>query len=90
MTDQARPIGCAEAVRRLWGLLDGDLDTADRRALDDHLAWCLRCCGELAFAREMQAMLRERSRSELPGEVRSRLEGFIDALGEPTGGETER
>lgn len=85
MTSEATPIDCEDAVRHLWDLLDGQVSPHDRRALDDHLAWCLRCCGELAFARELRSMLRRRSDGDLPGDVRERLHGFIDSLGEPTG-----
>lgn len=76
-------IGCTEAVRRLWDLLDDELGAADRQVLDEHLSWCLRCCGELAFARELRAMLREKATTELPDDVQARLEGFIDRLGDP-------
>lgn len=81
---ETRPIGCAEAVEYLWHLLDGELDPRDQVALDRHLAWCLRCCGELAFARELRTMLRERAASPLPGDVQHRLERFIDTLDGPT------
>lgn len=78
-------MACAEAVERLWDLLDDQLGAGDRAALDQHLAWCVRCCGELAFARDLREMLRERSSVPLPAGVQARLEGFIDTLIEPTG-----
>ena len=78
------PIGCGEAVRRLWEFLDGGLDAADHRQVEEHLAWCLRCCGEVAFARELQGLLRTRTGITLPDDVRSRMERFIDELGEET------
>ncbi len=74
------PIGCHEAVAHLWEMLDGQLDELDQRLLDRHLAWCLRCCGELAFARELRGMLRERSGAAVPDDVLHRLESFIDDL----------
>jgi anti-sigma factor (TIGR02949 family) len=76
------PIGCDEAVRRLWEFLDGGLDAVDHRQVEEHLVWCLRCCGELAFARELRGLLETRSEASLPGDVRRRLEGFIEVLGE--------
>lgn len=75
-----RRLGCREAVDRLWDHLDHDLDVADQQALDDHLAFCLRCCGELDFAREVRARLTATA-PEPPADVRGRLEGFIDELG---------
>lgn len=77
-------IGCGEAVRRLWDFLEDDLAVADHRAVEQHLAWCMRCCGELAFARELQQVLRTRTGGELPGDVRRRLEQVVDELCVPT------
>lgn len=73
---------CREAVERLWGYLDDDLHPTDHGALEAHLQLCLRCCGELAFAREVRRLLRERTGGGPPAEVRGRLEAFIDGLGE--------
>jgi anti-sigma factor (TIGR02949 family) len=78
-------MSCADAVRRLWDLLEDDLGAADRSAVEAHLAWCRRCCGELAFARELQHLLRARTAEPVPGEVRDRLEQLIDAWGDPAG-----
>ncbi len=71
---------CADAVERLWELLDADRPLHDDDRLTAHLAWCLRCCGELEFAEHLRAMLRERSQVAMPGEVRARLEAVIDGL----------
>ena len=76
------PMGCAEAVQRLWEFLDGGLDERDRDAVDHHLALCLRCCGELAFSRELHRLLRTKTGSELPADAKVRLEQFIDELDE--------
>jgi anti-sigma factor (TIGR02949 family) len=74
--------GCREAVRQLWEYLDHGLGTDDQRRLEDHLAFCVRCCGELAFARELRELLRTRTDSPPPHDARERLERFIDELGE--------
>ena len=76
----AAPLGCAEAVRRLWEYLDGGLDEADRTGVEAHLALCLRCCGELEFSRELRRLLRTHGAGELPEPVRERLEHVIDHL----------
>lgn len=73
-------VGCAQAVRRLWEYLDGGLDGSDQRAVEAHLDFCMRCCGELEFAKEMRVLLRS-SGEEVPADVRDRMERFIDALG---------
>lgn len=85
MTTVKDPVGCSEAVEMLWELIDGDLDAVDRGALDRHLAWCLRCCGELDFARQLRRLLRERSGTAIPPDVQGRLEAFVDEVCAPTG-----
>lgn len=72
-------IGCREAVERLWAYIDEELDEVDQQAIDDHLAFCLRCCGELAFAREVRGVLAT-SAPRLSGEAQDRLEAFIEQL----------
>lgn len=74
------PVGCAEAIRRLWAYLDEELDRHDRAAVDAHLAWCRRCCGELALAQELRGLLRSRARRPVPADVQARLERVIDGL----------
>lgn len=73
-------IPCREAIERLWDYLDGELDAQDHRAVDAHLAFCLRCCGELAFARELRGLLASSGPRELPGDVERRLVALIDEL----------
>lgn len=84
MTAGTAPMPCDEAIELLWDLLDGGLPDVDRAALDRHLARCLRCCGELAFAEHLRATLRERSGASLPADARERLESFIDDLFAPS------
>jgi anti-sigma factor RsiW len=79
------PIGCQEAIRRLWDLLDDGLDAVERHEVEEHLAFCLRCCGELEFAKELRGLLRTKGRPALPDDARARLDAFIDDLGEPSG-----
>jgi anti-sigma factor (TIGR02949 family) len=76
------PFGCRDAVRRLWDYLDHQLEDRDEQALERHLAFCLRCCGELDFARELRGLLRARTDGPLPADVQRRLEGVIDGLGD--------
>lgn len=81
---------CAEAVGRLWAYLEDDLDGIDRERLEEHLAFCRRCCGELEFADELRGFLRTKTAVELSGDVQGRLERFIDALDGGTGTEPLR
>ena len=74
-------ITCADAVRRLWEYLDGAVDESSRAAIDEHLSFCRRCCGELEFAQEMRAFLATHAAEELPDDVRARLLATLDVLG---------
>lgn len=73
-------MSCAEAVHRLWAYLDRHLGQADRRRVEEHLAWCRRCCGELEFAARLQEMLASAAGPDLPPEIEARLEGFLDTM----------
>lgn len=77
-------ISCRQALQRLWGYLDGELEDHDHRAVTEHLAFCLRCCGELAFARELRGLLASSGPRELPDDVERQLLAFIDELGPVT------
>ncbi len=81
------PISCQDALDRLWGYLDDELVRSDRHVLERHVAWCVSCCGELEFARELRGFLADRGRPSVPGDVLARLEGFVATLpdiAEPT------
>lgn len=74
-------ISCAEAVEQLWEYLDGALTEQDRAAIEEHLSFCRRCCGEVEFADELRAFLAREASEEIPDEVRARLITTLDGLG---------
>lgn len=74
-------ITCAEAVRQLWDYLDGAVDESQRALVEEHLAFCRRCCGELEFAEELRDFLAQHAADELPADVRTRLTATLDELG---------
>jgi anti-sigma factor (TIGR02949 family) len=74
-------IGCAEAVRQLWEYLDDTVDDEDRGLVEEHLARCRICCGELEFARELRGMLARPSAADIPPDVLERLGRTIEELG---------
>ncbi|MGH9110831.1 MAG: zf-HC2 domain-containing protein [Acidimicrobiales bacterium] len=80
-----RVIGCGEAVRHLWEFLDQGLGDDDQQAVAEHLAFCLRCCGELEFARELRQLLGTTGAGALPSDVQARLGRFIDGLDDADG-----
>jgi mycothiol system anti-sigma-R factor len=79
-----RVITCSAAVEQLWAFLDHELDDHDQRAVEAHLAFCRRCCGEMEFAKHLRRLLAAKCTGELPAEVRTRLGRFIDELAETT------
>ncbi|MBA2424803.1 MAG: zf-HC2 domain-containing protein [Actinobacteria bacterium] len=74
-------ISCAEAVEQLWEYLDGALIEQDRAAIEEHLSFCRRCCGEVEFADELRVFLAREASEEIPDEVRARLITTLDGLG---------
>jgi anti-sigma factor (TIGR02949 family) len=74
-------ITCAEAVKQLWEYLDGTLREDERAAVDEHLSFCRRCCGEAEFAEELRKFLRSSRDVELPTDVRARLIATLEELG---------
>lgn len=73
-------ISCGEAVERLWHYLEHELDDERRGEVEQHLAFCRRCCGELEFAHELRRFLSDAARPNLPSDVEARLAGFLDGL----------
>ncbi len=80
MSDRTGIIPCSDAVRELWEYLDQSLSPEDAARVEKHLAFCRRCCGELEFAKELQAFLRSGEVEEIPQHVRARLERFVEEL----------
>lgn len=73
-------ITCSEAVDQLWYYLESELSDERRAAMDEHLAFCRRCCGEAEFADELRRFLADAGRPELPGHVERRLTTFLSDL----------
>ncbi|WP_052666782.1 zf-HC2 domain-containing protein [Nitriliruptor alkaliphilus] len=72
------PTACREAIRLLWDYLDDDLSPDQHRQVEEHLSYCLRCCGELEFSREVRQMLHTNAEPTIPQAVQARLERLID------------
>jgi mycothiol system anti-sigma-R factor len=73
-------ITCAEAVEQLWEYLDGALADGDRLAIEEHLSFCRRCCGEVEFAEELRGFLAREAAEEIPNDIRMRLLATLDEL----------
>ena len=74
-------IACHEAVKRLWEYLDDTVDPDEQVLVEEHLARCRTCCGELEFAKELRSLLANRSPDDLPRDILNRLNRTIEELG---------
>ena len=73
-------ISCAEAVHQLWQYLDGEIDESQREAIETHLSFCRRCCGELEFAEELRSFLATHAEDDLPDAIHARLLAALDEV----------
>jgi mycothiol system anti-sigma-R factor len=76
-------ISFAQAVRQLWEYLDGAAAESDRVRIEEHLAFCRRCCGEVEFAHELRRFLADHAGDEVPEDVLGRLRSTLERLQEP-------
>jgi mycothiol system anti-sigma-R factor len=74
-------ISCAEAVRLLWAYLDDTVETEGRDRVEEHLARCRTCCGEMEFAKELRRLLAGSAPERIPPEMLRRLHDLIEELG---------
>lgn len=77
-------ISCDQAVRQLWEYVEQELDSPNRRRVEEHLALCRRCCGEMEFAEELRVFMARQSEIELPPEIAGRFDRLLREL-EPKG-----
>lgn len=73
-------IRCSEAVRQMWEYLERELDPANRERVEDHLAFCRRCCGELEFAAELRRFMARTPDLDLPPPIEARFETLLSDL----------
>jgi anti-sigma factor RsiW len=73
-------ISCAEAVEQLWMVLEDTLPETERGSVEEHLAFCRRCCGEVEFAEQLRGLLTQAAEVEVPPEVETRLFGVLEGL----------
>jgi anti-sigma factor RsiW len=73
-------ISCAEAVEQLWLVLEDAIPEAERGSVEEHLAYCRRCCGEVEFAEQLRGLLTQAAEVEVPPDVETRLFGVLEGL----------
>lgn len=73
-------IRCSEAVEQLWGFLERELNPSDRDQVEEHLAFCRRCCGELEFAHELRRFMARAPEIDLPEAIAARFDRLLAKL----------
>lgn len=73
-------ISCTDAVRQLWDFVENDLEVGEREKMEEHLAFCRRCCGEVEFAEELRSFMAAHRTVDVPAPVLDRFEKLIDSL----------
>lgn len=77
-------IDCSTAVRRLWDYIERELSSDAHAQIEEHLAFCRKCCGEVEFTQHLRDFLKDAARPRLPDEVEDRLGRFITEIEEKT------
>lgn len=70
---------CKDLVEKLYFYLDGEILTEDeRKAIEEHLELCRRCCERYEFERLLWEMVRSNGRNDsVPEALISRIESVI-------------
>ena len=78
---------CDDAIAQVQAYLDGELDETVVARIEAHLEECSPCLEAYDFEAELRKVIAARLRSDIPGDLRSRLTAVLDRL-EAEGGET--
>uniref|UniRef100_A0A7V4DG45 Putative zinc-finger domain-containing protein n=1 Tax=Candidatus Caldatribacterium californiense TaxID=1454726 RepID=A0A7V4DG45_9BACT len=70
---------CKDLVEKLYFYLDGEvLSEEERRAIEEHLALCRKCCERYEFERLLWDMVRHNGQNDhVPEALIARIEGVI-------------
>ena len=70
---------CAEAIHRLYHFIDGELNDANRHAIQRHLDDCSPCLEAFDFEAELRVVIANRCKEEVPPALRARIAAAIQA-----------
>jgi anti-sigma factor (TIGR02949 family) len=81
MTDPRVPvIPCDQAVRHLWEYVEHAATPVDHARIEEHLAVCRRCCGEVEFIKHLRQLLANQATDDIPPEALRQLDRFVEEL----------
>jgi hypothetical protein len=70
-------MGCQDVRNQLSAYLEGELEVAPRRAIEDHLRECVRCQGELVLLQRTIALLQGLDEVEVPPRLSAAIQVSI-------------
>ncbi len=77
---EPEPRHCRELADRISAYLDGELDAAGRRELEEHLGACLECACCVETLRRTIALCRWAAPQPIPEEFSRRLDALLERL----------
>jgi anti-sigma factor (TIGR02949 family) len=81
--DRHDPTDCGEALRQLYGFLDGELTSDRRTTIRGHLDRCACCLEAFDFEAELRVVVSSCCRrDEVPEHLRARVVQALRSLGE--------
>ena len=83
-------IGCEEALKRLFELLDGELSDTEQGDVERHLRTCRSCFSRMEFEQRLKQRLAALSAEDAPAALRSRIHGLIRGFEGPDRPEPRR
>lgn len=75
------PIECEEAVRRLAGYLDGELEEGDAAEVERHLETCRSCWSRAEFERRLKAQVAALGRDDVRPGFERRIRDLLGEFG---------
>jgi anti-sigma factor (TIGR02949 family) len=70
-------IGCEEALKRLFELIDGELSDSERDDVERHLRTCRSCFSRMEFERRLKQRLSALPADDVPATLRRRVHDLL-------------
>jgi mycothiol system anti-sigma-R factor len=77
---------CEDAIRELYGYLDGALTVERRTVISAHIDACSQCLEVFDFEAELRQVIAMRCREEVPEALRRRILDVIERAGPDSSG----
>ena len=74
------PIDCEQALARIFELIDHELKSEEREAMQHHMDTCKSCFSRVEFERRLKAKLKTLREEQTSAAARERIEELLKAL----------